>query len=543
MLLRYGAVSLATAGALVWLASGLPAGTFFSGDSGVKLIAALEAIDHPTRPFEIDLPRIGDEPVPFVDPMVVAHGGHAHPLQSPLFPPISAPFIAAIGLRGAYVLPALAFVALFVLLESLRQRTTPDTSRALLAWLAIAASPLLFYALEFWEHAPAVALLAAGTTAVAAATGRGAPWLAGAGGALVGAGVVLRPEGAWYAAGLLVTFARPHWIAFGAGAACVAVPFAAANALHFGNPLGAHASAVLAPIGESFAAARVARVREWLWPASTLEWTGLLLVAAAWFTRPVLKDLRTRQTMALAGVALVATLAARRLMPEGAFWQGFPVALLAFVPAGAHADRGRHLGVLALVATAGVVLTATNDGGAQWGVRYLLVAAPPLLLLAARAASDASGPGRWLAVRVALLVAICFAGAMNSRAAYVELRGTKRNYEGLVAATRSFTPPGGIVVTNLWWLDQVTAALHGPRTFLYAPDAAAASRALATIRDQRIEGATLAWSDESTYPIEALLDGTCFRTIATREVALRNVTLTRIACAANEPTPARRAGN
>ena len=52
-------------------------------------------------------------------------------------------------------------------------------------------------------------------------------------------------------------------------------------------------------------------------------------------------------------------------------------------------------------AVAGVVLTATNDGGAQWGVRYLLVAAPPLLLLAARAATDAAGAGRWRALRVA----------------------------------------------------------------------------------------------------------------------------------------------
>ena len=61
---------------------------------------------------------------------------------------------------------------------------------------------------------------------------------------------------------------------------------------------------------------------------------------------------------------------------------------------------------------------------------------------------------------------------MTSRAAYLELRGTKRNYDGLVAATASFTPPGGIVLTNAWWLDQVAAALHGSRTFLFVPDAA-----------------------------------------------------------------------
>ena len=44
---------------LVWLASALPPDAFFSGDSGVKLIAALDAIEHPARPFDTDLPRIG----------------------------------------------------------------------------------------------------------------------------------------------------------------------------------------------------------------------------------------------------------------------------------------------------------------------------------------------------------------------------------------------------------------------------------------------------------------------------------------------------
>ena len=108
--------------ALVWLAAGLPAGAFFSGDSGVKLIAALEAIEHPARPFEIDLPRVGTRATAFVDPMVVVHGGHAHALQSPLFPPLSAPIIATFGLRGAYVLPALAFIALCLLLEVIRRQ-------------------------------------------------------------------------------------------------------------------------------------------------------------------------------------------------------------------------------------------------------------------------------------------------------------------------------------------------------------------------------------------------------------------------------------
>jgi hypothetical protein len=541
MLVGHGAVSLAkatalaavTAAAIVWLAAGLPAGAFFSGDSGLKLIAAREAIAHPDRPFEIDLPRIGERATPFVDPMVIVHGSHAHALQSPLFPPLSAPFIAAFGLRGAYVLPALAFVALYSVLEVLRRLAVPEASPLLLAWLAIAANPVLFYALEYWEHAPAVALLAAGTAAVALAVTRGgSSGLAAAGGALVGAGVLLRPEGAWYAAGLLVTLARPRWLAFGAGAAAMAVPFATANYLHFGNPIGAHASAVLGPIGVGFAEARWARAHAWLWPASTLEWSGLLLVTAAWLSTPWVKDLRVRQLTALLGIAIVTGLAAQRRMPEGALWQGFPLALLALVPAASLSRDARRLYVLAATAAAGVVLTATNDGGAQWGVRYLLIAAPPLLLLAARAATDAAGAGRWRALRLAAVGLICLAGAMTSRAAFLELRGTKRSYDGLVTAVAAFTPPGRIVLTNAWWLDQVAGRLHGSRTFLFVNYAPAAAHAIEILGAERIDDVTLAWTTagEAPFPLEAALDGTCFRIATVRDMPLRELRLASVRC-------------
>ena len=208
--------------------------------------------------------------------MVVPHGGHAHVLQSPLFPPLTAPLLAAFGPRGAYVWPALAFVALIPLLATARRHLLPDTSWAVLAWIAVTASPLLLYALEFWEHAPAVALLAAGTAMVAPClAGAGSAARVAAGGALVGAGVLLRPEGAWYAAGLALALGPRWWLPFGGGAAALLLPAAALNYAHFGNPLGAHATAVLAPIGESYVAARWQRVQDWLWPTSAGEAAGL----------------------------------------------------------------------------------------------------------------------------------------------------------------------------------------------------------------------------------------------------------------------------
>jgi len=519
------------------MASGLPATTFYSGDSGLKLISALEAIDHPGRPFELDLPHVGRQPVPFVDPMVVVHGDHAHPLQSPLFPPLSAPFIAAFGARGAYLLPALAFVALVPLLASARRHLTPDASWAVLAWIVVAANPLLLYALEFWEHAPAVALLAAGTAIVAPSFVRdlSAARLA-AGGALVGAGVLLRPEGAWYAVGLALALGPRRWLPFGGGAAALLLPAGVLNYRHFGTPLGAHASAVLAPIGSAlWLATRWQRVLDWLWPAAAADAIGLTLVAAACVAALFKVEVRVRQALALAGTAVIAVLAARRALPMQSFWQGFPLALLALMPASICTPAAKGLGLAAYVAVVGVVLTATNDGGAQWGTRYLLIAAPPLLLLAARGATDAAGTGAWRPARLALLAVILLAGAAVSRSAYLELRGTKRNYEGLVTATRTFTRPGDVILTNLWWFDQVNAALHGTRTFLYAADGAAAARALATLRAERIDAVTLAWSAdaaEAPFPLESALVGTCFRTRATRDAEPRSIRFAAAQCAA-----------
>jgi hypothetical protein len=525
-------LTAATAVALVWLASGLPAGAFFSGDSGVKLIATLDAIGHPSRPFEADLPRIGDRTNTFVDPMVLPHGGHAHVLQSPLFPPLTAPLVAAFGLRGAYIWPAVAFVALVPLCAATRRQLLPDTSWPLLAWIVVVANPLIFYALEFWEHAPAVALLAAGTTVLAPSLdGSGSRARVALGGALVGGGILLRPEGAWYAVGLGLVLGPRRWLPFGGGAAALLLPGAAANYVHFGNPLGAHASAVLSPVGDEFLGARFERTLDWLVLDSTLGGVGLLLVFAAGFAGRFAVDIRARQLLSLAGVAIVAVVAAQRGLQTEAMVQGFPLALLVLMPASTASANAVRLGVAAMVAVVGIVLTAPNDGGAQWGARYLLIAAPPLLLLAGRGATEAIGNGRWRAPRIVLLAVVLLAGAMTSRAAYQELRGTKRNYEGLVMAVSAAVPPGGVIVTNAWWLDQIAAALHGTRTFLYVQDEAAAARAFEEVRSGGLEVVTLAWSEEdSPFRLEAALDRTCFRVGAVREIPLRAMRLASARC-------------
>src|SRR5690348_14315441 len=165
--------------------------------------------------------------------MLVPHGAHAHVLQSPLFPPLTAPLVAAFGLRGAFVWPVFAFVALVPLFAAVRRQLVPETSWPLLAFVLVAANPLFFYALEFWEHVPAVTFLTAGLVMIGPALkGASSPARTAAGGALVGAGVLLRPEGAWLAAGLGLAMGPQHWLAFGGGAAALLLPAAALNYAH-----------------------------------------------------------------------------------------------------------------------------------------------------------------------------------------------------------------------------------------------------------------------------------------------------------------------
>ena len=527
-------VATVIAGAgIVALAATIPADGFYTGDAGLKLIAADNALDHPTRPFEIDLPTRGGQPFRYVDPMVVLHQGHGDVLQSPLFPLMAAPLIGAFGLRGAYVLPALAFIALLPLLEVVRRRAAPESSFPLLAFITTAANPLFFYSLEFWEHSAAVALVAAGLAA--ALVGRHsarASWLV-ASGALASFAALLRPEAVWFVVGLAVVVGRRYWIAFGLGAAAIIIPFAAANLAHSGTLLGLHAAANLAPLSGDYGAARWQRFTAWFQPGSPLASFGLLLVAAAWAGRAVNMNLRIRQSLALLGALAVAAAASQRLVPHGSLWQAFPLSLLALIPITTPTSSARRMWAIVIVSIAGIILTATHDGGAQWGARFLLVTAPPVIVLAASGATDAMQAGRWQAIRIVLVGAVLIAGVLTSRSAYQELRGAKRDYARLVQETASMTTPGDVIVTNVWWFDQITAPLYRSRVFLFTPDAVSTSNALTDLSKANVSRLKLVWSSDGHTSLDEALHGSCFRVLGVHDIPEHRLRVASAQCGAN----------
>jgi hypothetical protein len=426
---------------IVVLARGLRPDAFFAGDPGVKLIAARNALAHPSRPLEIPLPTVNGRALPFVEPFFARHGDHTHAVTSELFPLLTAPLIALFGLRGAYVLPALGFLMAVAAVSALGKALDARRDGLWTGVVAAVATPFLFYGLELWEHMPAVALGALGavlTVRSAASRASGVCWAAGA---LFAAATLLRPEAAWFAVAVLVASRwldpRPSWRALAAivaGGALAAAPFELYTFLHFGTLTPPHVSTNAVLLGGTSIAERTTFARLWLFSGAD---------ASIWRATPVI------------AIALAAALAT------------------------AEGRGSRFLWIVAAVDAVLVLLTAPNDGGAQWGPRYLLFAYLPLAVLAAdavqvkrRASVDRPGPrltaARTIAAAAALLVVV--GGAWSQRAAYRTLRGTKAEYGRLVDALSAAVPAGGTVVTDVWWLDQAAAGVAPRGRFLYADD-------------------------------------------------------------------------
>jgi hypothetical protein len=218
-------------------------------------------------------------------------------------------------------------------------------------------------------------------------------------------------------------------------------------------------------------------------------------------------------------------------LSRDSLWHAWPAGFLLLLP---RADgRGSPaLWWLAGFTTVGILLTSTHDGGAQWGPRILLVTTPALLVLAAAAGSDATGPGsgRWL--RRLLVVVVIACGIWTSRAAYLDLRGTKRYYARLVAHTATVAAPGSQVLFNAWWFDQVVASLYGTRSFLYADSTSRATTLLNALADAGVEHVVLAWSRgaDEAGSLEPALRGTCYRIRKVVEVPERQMTFAVVGC-------------
>jgi hypothetical protein len=527
---------LAMAGVLVLLAGGLLPYTFFVGDPGIKLIAARNAIARPTRPLELPLPTIGGEPVSYVDPFFAVHDNHSHAVTPELFPLLTAPSIALLGIRGAYLLPALGFLLALASCAWLAVLLDNRRSPVVVLLAAFFGTPLLFYGLEFWEHALAVGIAGFATVLlVKSATTedtedhtndtvsifkenhdlRGARFdplralrvRAFGCGLLFGVAVLLRPEALWYAVAVLgasLALPRPPHgralVSAAAGIAFALLPLAAYTIAHFGTFVTPHLAGNPALLSSEWLAIRATIFGQWFGTAGRAN-----------------------------------------------FFYVAPAILLAVIPMrGATERRGRmFLFSVSALTVALVFLTAPNGGGGQWGPRYLLSAYLPVAILAADVVEALTsqgsqhmrlvgfGFGRTVRVRQSiglLVVALVVAGsAWVQRASYRELQGTKRIYARMVDFVAREVPEGGYAVTDLWWLDQIAASLTDSRQMLYVASAEAAADALKRLERAGVQTvAVLRSRIESPEPFDLWLRGTCFTEQARDEIPERTLVAIRI---------------
>jgi hypothetical protein len=465
------------------LARGLPAETFFVGDPGVKLIAARHS--HPDRPLEIPLPAIGADRVPYVEPFFIVHGDHSHAVTSELFPLLSAPFITAFGVRGAYVLPALGFFLYLAALVPLSSRCGGRSAAAVLLTSAL-GTPLLFYGLEFWEHAPAVGVATLGTVWFLGAVNDDRNRALGAG-LLFGLAILLRPEAAWFVVAVLAASfllpsptPGPRALSYVALAAVMTIaPIALYSLVHFGTVVPPHVGSQ-----STLAAGRWLETR--------------LPVLARWFAPDAAR------ASELWGLALVA-------MPVLGWSWGTSLR-----------QHRAFLTAIALIDVALVAASAPNDGGAQWGPRYLLFAFIPAAVLGAgffeRVARSAG---------IAMIAFALGTGLWAQREGYRELRGAKRTYAHVLDLVRSEVPASGYALTDVWWLDQVAAAAAGDRRILFVDTPEARHDAFRRLSDSGVGSVTIFRISDAPGNANDWLRGTCYRESGRREIAERALTAVR----------------
>ena len=381
------------------------------------------------------------------------------------------------GYRLALLVPMLGSVAAALAARAIVRRLRPDTDGWAAFWLIGLASPLVIYALDFWEHSLGVALIGwAAVLVVDVVYDRARFWRAAVAGGLLGLAATMRTEALVYAAvilgalgvGLLV---RRHNLVraaalVGTAAVPVAVLWFANGALEratVGTEIRAtRASGVLtaSEAGASRfeeAALTAASLHPALEPASYLLGAALLgLLVWAVF--------RSKDGDEGPAVVAIAGAAALYLL-RFADGLGFVPGMVAASPVIAAAALGRRVRAAALIAGIAVVAlpivwALQYQGGAapQWAGRYIL---PSGLLLAAVGIAWLSGLGPM--VRRGLIVLSAAVTAFG--VAWL----VERSHHVASAAEALTCRPEPVLVARLHHLPREAGGFYDEKRWLVAP--------------------------------------------------------------------------
>ncbi|MCP4037100.1 MAG: hypothetical protein GY733_09210 [bacterium] len=500
------ALSLLVVGVYAVSALWMPADGFWIYDTALKFIqvrAIAEggalALDWPGRALDPEL-AFG----PLSRGFYGLRGDELHAAYSPVFPLLSSPFYRLFGLRGLGVIPMLGALLVFPAVWKLGGLVASESGTRqrvqVGAVLVVAfATPLWFYALAFWEHAPAVALACWAVFACVRyleAPDRSAATRVGV---LAALPIYFRPENYLFA---LVVLAFAAWptrkrsgeaIAMGIGCGLALLPLWSLHTLYLGHPLGLHITSQ--PWSDvsfvQYLAERGQVANRLLF--NLHETTALSLSLGAGFYFALLLGWRIPSTLLrtavpIAGafalvsgcVVLWGYLAAERpmnwMIAANGLFAVSPVLILAFLGAEEGVEssvvRARRtlLGIaLVFVGIYTLFIPEVNSRGIHWGNRFFLCVYPLLAVLAVgtaitwweRFASLRLGVVV-LAAALVLTTGLQFYGLalLHDRKAFVaELNQQVR------------TSNAEIVVTDIWFIPVDLAGVFFEKPIFLAPRA------------------------------------------------------------------------
>jgi hypothetical protein len=346
---------------------------------------------------------------------------------------------------------------------------------------------------------PAVALATSGAALLLSAAGQnpgGQPSAVASAlaGVLTGTAIVLRPEAVCFAVAVAIASRtvvhRPTWRSLGiagGGALLALLPLAFFDVAHFGSIVPPHVSTNAALVDGTW-------------------WSQRIALAASWFTMPAWTP--------------------NGPVRSASFWAVAPVVPVALLSLAGRSDRRDRIALWLLTASTliFVFLSAPNDGGSQWGPRYLLFAYVPLSILAADVVEGL--PRRTYAViGLTVLLLVC---AWIQRAAYRDLRGTKALYGRVVDLVERAAPPEGAVVSDVWWLDQVAAAALDRRSFLFVDRPQSGHGIVARLNERAVPSITVIRSAEESLDGGSWSSGTCYVEDSREELPVRRLVAIRL---------------
>lgn len=173
----------------------------YSGDIGLKFVQARALASNGFTSLAIPYPGAMVDPgrtvFPIEPPFVFEVGDQTQSIFSPAAAILQAPAVAVAGIRGLTIVSILSGACVVLCAMAL----VGSRDRGAAALVVGLGSPWWFYAVNGWEHAPAVAFSTAAFALAMHRTSAAAALLAGV---LVGAGATLRDEALLVLPGLLV---------------------------------------------------------------------------------------------------------------------------------------------------------------------------------------------------------------------------------------------------------------------------------------------------------------------------------------------------